>query len=56
MLFARETPGREISTGRNGRVAGYTKRYDGTWAWAVHIDDDERVRMVGNADLEPRSD
>jgi hypothetical protein len=40
----------EVSTKRTGYVVGYSRADDGSWHWAVHMDDDDRVWMVNDDD------
>jgi hypothetical protein len=53
--LAHQAPVREISTGRSGVVVGYSRGDDGSWIWAVHMHDDDRVSMIDHADVEAQS-
>jgi hypothetical protein len=43
---------RQRSTGLTGTLVGQTESGSGEWEWALRMDDDERVPMVGNADTQ----
>lgn len=43
---------RERASGRTGTVDGYTQSAEGNWTWAVAMDDDERVWMVSDRELD----
>src|SRR3954452_21685144 len=47
---------RQVSTSRTGSLRGYSRADEGSWHWAVLINDDDRVWMLADGEMEPLDD